>query len=106
MRRNESAADADERSELVQLRYAEAVARERFAFDVLELARDGNKDVRMDDVQAGRRYLLTCLQRMELVELQTVTPRVLSTLWARGAAGAAQWRLGQRERPASRRRRG
>lgn len=45
------------------------------------------------DLAASRNYLRKCMQRVPSNELQTMTPEELAGLWARGALGAARYRV-------------
>lgn len=69
---------------------------ENLAWNLANELRSGDDPrIHPADVTAARPYLRTCLMRMSEAERSSLTHHSAGALWARGALGAARYRVGQ-----------
>lgn len=87
----------DEEQQWKQQMYEACVADPRIQALTMEIAesitRDGGPKITFADTAAARRYLRKCVLNMSASEISQLRIADVAGLWARGAAGAAQWRL-------------
>lgn len=87
----------NEELEWKQQMYENYVADPRIQSLTMEIAeslsRDGGPTATLADTAAARRYLRKCVLNMTVAEISQLRIADVAGLWARGAAGAAQWRL-------------
>ncbi|HKY36579.1 MAG TPA: hypothetical protein VJN18_11605 [Polyangiaceae bacterium] len=72
--------------------------------EVRRLMADGSLLVSSADIEAARPYLRRCVLNMTVYEVESITAEAAGALWARGAVGAARYRVeGGRRRKRGRR---
>lgn len=75
---------------------ADEKVRERVYVHISFMADEAEPPVAPADVQAARSYLRRCMDNMSMSELSQKTLDDLAALWARGALGAARYRVRDR----------